>query len=150
MNCKRQNGEVVQGCHMFVEASMDGRWVVMDAMYDLHYVTAEGKPASLELIKANWNYYQQQPPQGFPADWYTYQDYSYTNWNKIPIILPALREIARWIIGDEVDTLSLRTYVIVKYQVLHYLLAFIWILASLVIFVKLFKPRRGPAHGALQ
>jgi hypothetical protein len=123
------NGEL--GGHIITEALTKHGWVVLDASYDLHFVTPAGTLASFAEVQNNWAYYKNQVPANYnPA--YRYEGVRYTNWNKIPVLLPMAKKIAQWVLGEErTETLSLRSYYLQPYNV-----AF-WALLGLYIFILL-------------
>ena len=46
----------------------------------------------------------------------------YTNWDKIPVVMRTLKELLMLFIGDEVETLSIRAYVLNLYKTYFYFL----------------------------
>jgi hypothetical protein len=77
-----------------------------------------GKLASIADVQADWEHYSQQTPAHYDPK-YNYEGVRYTNWNKIPVLMPALRKVLTWTIGSEkTETISLRTFFLEKYRVL--------------------------------
>lgn len=113
MHCGNQ-----RGCHILVEAKTPTGWVALDAMYDLAFRTPAGALASMPEIAYDWGNYRKQAPTSFPADWFTFEKYSYTNWEKVPYLMPLGEKALRFFLGDTVDTLSLRAYVINRGRVM--------------------------------
>lgn len=49
---------------------------------------------------------------------YKYEDARYTNWDKIPIILPAIKKVLDWRLGiKKADHVSLRIFMMRKFNV---------------------------------
>lgn len=117
MICRRS----LPGCHIMLEAKVDERWVALDPLFNLHFRRPDGKLASFADVQADWDYYQLQIPArlGEPNEELRYDlglyDYSgvrYTNWDKIPFVMPALKALLAAVLGQEkVETLSIRSYV---------------------------------------
>ncbi|THU36045.1 hypothetical protein FAM09_21915 [Niastella caeni] len=110
------NGQ--KGGHIVLEANTSHGWVVLDGLYDLYFTTPHGKLASFADVQHNWPYYKNQVPLQYNGD-YRYEGVHYTNWNKIPVLLPMVKKIAQWLLGkDRTAQLSLRTYFLQPYRVI--------------------------------
>lgn len=108
----------VYGGHIILETKVRGRWIVLDALYDLHFKNIKGNYASFSEVKNNWKYYVQQLPLNYDSS-YRYADVRYTNWDKVPILMPLLRRALVMIYGEEkVSTISLRVFVLRKFHFL--------------------------------
>lgn len=119
------------GGHIIVEAKTDEGWKVLDALYNLSFTRPDGKMAGFKDVQADWNYYKSQVPSSYNMD-YRYEDVRYTNWNKIPVVLPAAKKLLSFVIGkDATDTLSIRSFVLKKYQVAFNCLLIFYILLIL-------------------
>jgi len=104
--------------HMVVEAKTQDGWVLLDPSYNVYYMKPSGKLASIADVQADWEHYSQQTPAHYDPK-YNYEGVRYTNWNKIPVLMPALRKVLTWTIGSEkTETISLRTFFLEKYRVL--------------------------------
>lgn len=120
------------GGHIIVEAKPRQRWIVLDALYELAFTRPDGKLAGFQDIKADWEYYRDQVPLDYDSS-YRYEDVQYTNWNKIPVLMPALRQLLVWVKGEEyVNTLSLRAVFLQKFSVLFYATLTLYILILLI------------------
>ncbi len=64
--------------------------MVLDPSYDLVFRKPDGNFASFSDVNSNWNWYKNQPPKDYNTD-YKYEEVRYTNWNKIPLIMPTLK-----------------------------------------------------------
>ena len=107
----------VFGGHILVEGKSSGGWAVLDAMYDLYFVRPDGRLASFSDVKANWDYYKQQVPGDYDPD-FRYSDVRYTNWEKIPVVLPLSKWTLDLVLGKEkADSISLRPYFLRIYHV---------------------------------
>jgi hypothetical protein len=113
--------------HNIVEARTNHGWVALDPLFDAYFVNPLKQLASFNEIKNNWNYYKSQVPQGYDMN-YRYEDVRYSNWSKIPILLPSIKKILDLTLGKEkADTLSLRTYFLRKYNLCFNLFLIIFI-----------------------
>lgn len=100
------------GAHIAVVAEVDGRWVPLDGLFGLAFRNPDGSLASLEEVQGNWPAYRGQAPARYDAR----NDYSairYANWEKIPILLPALRGALELVAGPAfVEHFSLRPHIL--------------------------------------
>ena len=69
--------------HHVLETKVGGRWVLMDALYDLAFQRPDGSLASAREVAADWESYRKQTPGDYPAE-YGYRGFYYTNWSRIP------------------------------------------------------------------
>ncbi|HUR09943.1 MAG TPA: hypothetical protein VM012_01155 [Flavitalea sp.] len=110
----RVNG--VFGGHIIVEAKMPYGWVVLDPLYDLYFKRPDGKLASFADVQLNWAYYGKQVPAGYKMN-YRYEAVRYTNWDKIPVVMPALKGMMKFAIGAEkTENFSFRNLVLRKFD----------------------------------
>jgi hypothetical protein len=108
------------GGHMLVEVWSDGRWMVMDPLFDQFFTKPDGSLASFEEVHNNFSYYSKQLHPDYPKK-YQYQDVRYTNWNKIPVVSPLLKKVFDLVYGEKkADQICLRKYVIKFYLLWHY------------------------------
>jgi hypothetical protein len=110
MKCKN-----TWGCHILLEVNLDGKWAVLDALYDVLFNKPDGSLAGFRDVKDNWHYYKKQLPQNYDFS-YAYEDVRYANWEKIPVIMPAIKEGLRMVMRNDVEVLSLRPYVLNVYK----------------------------------
>ena len=107
----------IYGEHNITEVKVDGSWVVVDPLYNLYFKKPDGNLASFADVQRNWSYYKEQVPAGYDMN-YKYEDARYTNWDKIPIILPAIKKVLDWRLGTKkADHISLRIFMIRKFNV---------------------------------
>lgn len=102
------------GCHIFLEARVDSTWAVLEPLYRSVLRAPSGRLASAEEARQDWRYYRPQLGKDF-GPLYRYDLVRYTNWEKVPVVLPTLHA-ALLSVGVPVDELSLRTYVIDTYR----------------------------------
>lgn len=108
------------GGHILVEAKLQYGWVVLDPLYDLYFVKPNGKLASFEDVKNDWAYFKTQVPEDYKED-YKYEAVRYTNWEKIPILMPALKSIMNLTMGEEAtENYSIRNLFLRKFDMLFY------------------------------
>lgn len=104
--------------HILVEAKTSYGWVVLDASYNTVFRKQNGQLASFADVQSDWTYYQQQVPANYNMA-YRYEGVRYTNWDKVPLVMPLIKNIMYWTMGKEkTDGYSLRTLGLKKYNVL--------------------------------
>ena len=109
------------GAHILVEAYNGDHWVALDPSYDLSFLRPDGRLASISDLHGNWAYYKQQTPPDYNPD-YQYEDVRYTNWSKIPVLMPALKKILTWTIGPaRTNSLSIRVLFLYVYDIYFYI-----------------------------
>ncbi|MFT4635820.1 MAG: hypothetical protein ACI854_000705 [Arenicella sp.] len=111
----------VWGCHIVLEAKVDDRFVSLDSLYNVAFIRSDGKLASFSEVGENWSDYKRQLPSGYP-DWFAYEDVRYTNWSKIPLLMPAAKNLLSVFIGDKVNRVSVRSLVLNVYKAYLYIL----------------------------
>ena len=129
----KSNG--IFAAHNIVEVQTPHGWVVLDPLFDVYFVNPSRNLASFDEVKNNWAYYKTQLPAGYDMN-YRYEDVRYSNWTKIPVVLPAVKKILDLAIGKpEADRISLRTFFLKKYSIGYVLtlLLFIFVFASTLI-----------------
>lgn len=133
------------GGHILLEAEYaKGKWAVLDPTYNLYFVNELGDLASFSEVQNNWKYYTSQLPPNYDMR-YRYEDKRYTNWEKIPIILPAFKEVLEWIWGKEkTDHFSLRTLALNKFAVYFHCALFLEIVLFIYMVYFVFARRRLP------
>jgi len=140
----------VFGRHIIVEAN-DGRgWVVLDPYYDLYFRGPAGNNlASFRDVQANWAFYSAHTPSGYDPS-YRYEDVRYTNWQKIPVLMPAFRQLLIFSRGRAfADTFCLRAWVLNVNECIFYILFTISLLILLAWVFRLIK-RRSKAPDPVQ
>jgi hypothetical protein len=114
------------GGHILVEAETSKGWVVLDGSYDLCFRKNDGRLASFSEVENNWAFYKKQVPANYNL-MYCYQGVRYTNWNKIPVVMPLMKKVLEVFLGQErVEKISIRNYFLRKFRVLFNLTAFIY------------------------
>ena len=104
------------GSHIVIEAHTSHGWVVLDPLYDLYFTTPKGQLAGFAQVQHNWPYYAKQVPANYTPS-YNYAGVQYTNWNKIPVLLPLAKKMLQQLIGAErTEHISLRTYFLQPYK----------------------------------
>jgi hypothetical protein len=134
----------VFAAHNIVEARTMHGWVVLDPLFDMYFVNPLQKLASFEEVKNNWEYYKKQLPAGYDMT-DRYEDVRYSNWTKIPIILPAIKKLLNVTIGEkEADTISIRTYFLRKYKICFDVFGIIFIFVFIFTVIRLIKAKVFP------
>lgn len=111
-------------CHILVEAKVNEKWVVLDPLFNQTFTTPEGELASFDEVGSDWDTYKLQVPQWrrtappaseqhYPTDFYDYGGVRYTNWQKVPVLMPAVYSALKGLLGEQqASHISLRTYVL--------------------------------------
>ncbi|WP_315819865.1 transglutaminase domain-containing protein [Paraflavitalea speifideaquila] len=86
--------------HIIVEAKASYGWVVLDPLSNVYFRRLNGQLAGFNDVKNNWSYYQQQLPANYNMA-YRYEGARYTNWDKIPVVMPLIKNIMYWTMGKE-------------------------------------------------
>jgi hypothetical protein len=134
----------VFAAHNIVEAKTDHGWAVLDPFFDVYFINPSNKLASFEDVKNNWSYYKTQLPPGYDMK-FRYEDVRYSNWTKIPVLLPSVKKILDLTIGKkEADTISLRTYFLKKYNIVFNILLVIFFMVFSFTLVQLIKSKVFP------
>lgn len=137
----------VYGGHILLEAKTSKGWVVLDGSYDLFFKKPDGNLASFADVQGNWEHYKKQVPQGYNYA-YRYEGVRYTNWNKIPILMPLMKGVIAFFLGkQEADTFSMRTYFIRKFHVLLECTIFIYSILLLAAIYKYVRKNRFMMKG---
>jgi transglutaminase-like putative cysteine protease len=89
--------------HAVVNARIDGRWRVADPLYGIVFTKPDGGLATADdlredrdLLPANAN---RNP--SYPIDVFTYDNFALMNWEKIPVVMPAVRRLLVSVIGEQ-------------------------------------------------
>lgn len=104
------------GCHIMVDALIDGRFVALDAMYNLYFLKEGGELATYSEVSDDWLAYNKNLPSNYPK-YFDYRGVRYANWNKVPIIMPLFKHVLRLFLGAEVEKISIRPYFLNVYKV---------------------------------
>ena len=130
------NGEY--GGHILVEAFNGKKWVVLDPSYDLAFRKQDGTLASFNEVQNNWKHYAAQVPEGYNPV-YAYSGVQYTNWEKVPVLMPALKQVLNITMGEEeASVFSIRNLFLRKFQFLFRLTLGFYILFTLVL-IRMYK-----------
>ena len=137
------------GGHIIVEAeTAKNGWVVLDPSYDLSFRKPDGTLAAFSDISKNWEHFSKQVPQGYNSD-YRYEGARYTNWTKIPVLMPALKSILTVVIGKErTETTSLRTLFLRKFHIMLLVMIFLELLLVGTVFFKYLRRNRQKTKSA--
>jgi hypothetical protein len=121
------------GGHILVEAKTSKGWVVMDGLYDLYFKKADGTLASFNDVQNNWDYYKTQVPANYDFR-YNYGGVRYTNWNKIPVLMPAIKSILELSLGKKAaGSFSMRTFFLRKFHLLFEVTLFLCFIILVVL-----------------
>jgi len=116
------------GGHILVEAKTAKGWAVLDGSFDLYFRKPDGNLASFSDVESNWNYYKKQVPGGYNNN-YRYEGVRYTNWEKVPVLMPLAKNILYLFIGKErTDGLSFRSLFLRKFHILFVTVGMLYLL----------------------
>jgi|SRR5579871_6054853 len=122
----------IYGSHNVVEAKIHSGWVVLDPTFDLYFVSPENKLASFADVKNNWDFYSKQVPKEY-NNTYKYEDARYTNWTKIPVLLPLAKKILDLVIGKErSNNICVRMLFLRIYDVYYYISLVLFVLFAII------------------
>ena len=128
----------VYGGHIITEVLSNKGWVVLDASNNLYFTTPAGKLASFADVSSNWAYYKAQTPKDYNQA-YRYEDARYTNWGKIPVVMPLFKKALTLVMGEKrVSTISLRPFFLRQYRIYCFLIILsivflsVWLLRDLL------------------
>jgi hypothetical protein len=135
------------GSHNVIEANINTQWVVLDPLFDTYFVKPNGKGlASFNDVKTNWDYYSRQLPPGYDVS-YKYEDSRYTNWDKIPVILPAFKKTLDFFLGKEkADSICLRVHFLRMYDLFFFFFLFLYITILILTIRKIIKKKLFPQY----
>ena len=140
------------GGHILIEVLAVHGWVVLDPLYNCYFQRPDGRLASFADVAGDWPYYRRQTPPGYDPR-YRYEGVRYTNWTKIPVILPLAKKIfGLFMDQDGLQHFSLRVYLLRKYLLLKYLVLTLLILLSAAVARKITRriaARSRPAGGPI-
>jgi hypothetical protein len=138
----KSNG--VFAAHNIVEVRTGHGWVALDPLFDVYFINPSGELASFEDVKSNWNFYKDQLPSNYDRH-YRYEDVRYSNWTKIPILMPAIKKMLDLTIGKkQADGISLRTYFLRKYTLCFDVVLVIFLFTLSYTIIKLIKAKIFP------
>jgi hypothetical protein len=134
----------IYGAHNVVEVKTGPSWIVLDPTFNVTFIRPDARLASFADVRRNWSYYAGQVPKEYnPA--YRYEDVRYTNWEKIPVLLPAFKALLNLTLGPQkTNTLSLRTWLLKIYTVYFYCILLFYIPVVLLTFRRLILTKVFP------
>lgn len=89
--------------HAVVNAKIAGRWAVADPLYGLVFTRPSGEIVTAEELRKDQALFLANTERNpsYPSAVFTYDNYALMNWEKIPVILPAIRWALSRTIGEE-------------------------------------------------
>lgn len=128
--------------HMLVELYAEGGWRCLDPSFDASWVKQDGTLASCAEVADRWDHYKLQAVTttqalSFPS---AYQHINYdaggvrhTNWEAVPLLMPAVRNVLERMAGREwVEGLSVRMWFLNRFYALAVVLAVMELVALAV------------------
>jgi hypothetical protein len=89
--------------HTVIQAWVDGRWVIADPLFGFAYRRRDGWLATVEDLRADRGQYF-NAVAGMPyymSGRFGFEHVTLLNWQKIPVLLPAVRAVLAAVIGDD-------------------------------------------------
>jgi hypothetical protein len=140
----------VKGGHIVMEAKSNGRWVVLDPLFNQYFVRPDGHLASAEDVSKNWPYYNTQIRKDY-LPIYSYKNIRYTNWEKIPVLMPAIKKVLDLTLGKQrADQISIRPYFLRINHVIVLVLVSLYFLLLLFTLKVIYKERKKNTVAALK
>jgi hypothetical protein len=134
----------VFGAHNIIETKIQRGWVVLDPTFNLYFTRPDKTLANFNDVKNNWAFYRKQLPAGYDSS-YKYTDVRYTNWGKIPILLPSIKKFLDIAIGKKrADTVCMRVFFLRMYDIYFYFTLFLFIPVFLITLKKVIKLKIFP------
>ena len=134
------------GKHIVIEAKTSHGWVVLDPSFDVFFKRPDGQLASFVDVQSDWNYYKQQLPAGYDLA-YNYGGVRYTNWDKVPVIMPLIKNVMYFTLGKEkTENYSLRNLVLRKFNLLFNVTLFFYLLLVFVTVRKFLRNRQRAVY----
>jgi hypothetical protein len=134
----------VFAAHNIVEVKLDNEWAVLDPTFNAYFVRPDSHLASFADVKGNWAFYSKQVPAGYDLT-YRFEDVRYTNWTKIPVLLPGIKAALNFFMGTQkADTISMRSYFLDIYAIYFYLTLFIYLPLFLFTFSRFVRTQVFP------
>jgi len=125
------------GGHIIIEAKTDKGWVALDASYNLYFKKKNGELASFRDVQNDWAYFSKQVPADYDPS-YSYSGVRYTNWEKVPVLMPMIKGGLNVVKGKEAaDEFSMRSLFVKKFSFLFKVTLVIYILATML-FIRLY------------
>jgi hypothetical protein len=136
----------IYGAHNVVEAKIHSGWVVLDPTFDLYFISPENKLASFADVQNNWDFYSKQTPKEY-NNAYKYEDARYTNWTKVPMVLPVTKKILDLVIGKEKsNAICMRILFLRIYDVYFYIALVFFILTMILTLRAAIKTKIFPEY----
>lgn len=92
-----------RSAHTVIQAQIDGRWVVADALFGIVFRRRDGALATVEDLRADpaqyWSAVAAMPH--YMGGRFGFESVSLINWRKIPVVMPALRSLLAATIGEQ-------------------------------------------------
>lgn len=129
----------IYAAHNVVETMVGQHWILLDPTFNLCFVRPDHTLANFADVQKDWSFYSSQVPAGYNPD-YRYEDVRYSNWTKIPVLLPALRSALTMVIGKErTRTFCLRIFFLDSFSVCLYVLLALYFPLLLITIRKLVR-----------
>ncbi len=135
------------GSHNVIEANINTQWIVLDPLFDIYFIKpGNAGLASFDDVKKNWDYYRRQLPNAYDGS-YKYEGARYTNWDKIPILLPAFKKVLDIFLGKEkADSICLRVHFLRMYDLFFFATLFLYIPVLILTLRKIARKKLSPRY----
>jgi hypothetical protein len=136
----------VFAAHNIVEVKAGLSWIVLDPTFNVSFIRPDGRLASFADVRQNWNFYVHQVPKDYKLS-YRYEDVRYTNWGKIPVLLPAIKGLLNLTLGPrKTNVISLRTWFLKIYNTCFYGILLFYLPVVLLTFRRLILVKVFPSQ----
>jgi len=136
------------GAHIVVETKINNNWAIVDPLYNVYFRNPNGSLASFKDVQKNWAYFKNQTPPNYDSA-YKYEGIRYTNWNKIPVILPFVKKVLDVTMGKEkADEISIRPKVLRIHHILFIIGTAFYILLTSFTFWLIYQKRKVLPNGS--
>ena len=127
-------------CHVFVEVKLDHNWVVLDGLANTYFTHKTGQMATFNEVSSNWDYFKSQVSESY-ASRYKFDGVRYTNWEKIPVVMPTIK-LALSMVGVDVENFSLRVYFLNMYRIYAIALSILYAFLTIITGLWLWKTKK--------
>jgi len=143
-----ENGQRV---HAVVNALIEGKWAVADPLYGIVFKRPDGELATAEELRDDPSLFESNVRQNpsYPRHLFTYDNFALLNWNKVPVLLPAVRWVLAHTIGERrTNSISRPRIWMYPFQAFALLITICAALAATAILLATRERRRGQSTRA--
>lgn len=101
--------------HHVIEARLDGRWVLMDPLYNLVFRNQQGALVDAVQVREHWDFFKKQLPPNYNPD-FDYAAFYHTNWDRVPLLGGMIKAIPGLVPELERQGVSVRFWFFNSYR----------------------------------